>query len=498
MPLFAFDEQFTLFGSTPVENHFILEYMPGAKGEYVKVYLYGLLHCYHPLEELSVAQMAHELSLSEDDVLAAYRYWERKGLVRRVSDQPPAWRYIGVKQRAFLQGGDTVDPEYAEFAEAMYGVFGSERKLTTRELQTAYEWVADMKLPPEVVVLLATYCKENKGRHFSFKAAEKLAIRLAEENVRTVEEACAFFSRDEQIHDGSREVLRRLGKRRNPSEDEMDMYARWIREWGYDHTAVLAACAETTKGEPTFAYLNGILKGMMARQGHAMTSVEQVETARKADAARIAPLKELLRTMNIQGVTINDATLAIYDQMRVLYPDEVILIAGRECARGGRGLDDVMGMLESWQGKGLRTVQDVQKYIDEFNEQGALVKLLYDHWGKTDRPTAVDRKRVQKWRGEMGFSMEMILFCAEFAKDAKGPMAYLDKLLTGYAKDGVRTPEAAAKARAAHQAAQESKPAARAGKPVQEQQYHQREYEKTTGMSDWMTELQKEMNGDAQ
>ena len=68
MPLFGFDEQFTLFGSIPLENQFILEYLPGAKGDYVKVYLYGLMHCYHPTQDMSLTAMARELNLTESNV----------------------------------------------------------------------------------------------------------------------------------------------------------------------------------------------------------------------------------------------------------------------------------------------------------------------------------------------------------------------------------------------------------------------------------------------
>ena len=41
MGLFAFDQQYAMFDATPVQNQFILEYMPSAPGDYVKVYLYG-------------------------------------------------------------------------------------------------------------------------------------------------------------------------------------------------------------------------------------------------------------------------------------------------------------------------------------------------------------------------------------------------------------------------------------------------------------------------
>ena len=36
---FGFDGQYALFDMTPVDNQFILEYLPQAKGDYVRVYL---------------------------------------------------------------------------------------------------------------------------------------------------------------------------------------------------------------------------------------------------------------------------------------------------------------------------------------------------------------------------------------------------------------------------------------------------------------------------
>ena len=55
MGLFAFtDQQYAMFDATPVQNQLILlEYMPSAPGDYVKVYLYGLMRCCcHPSEEI--------------------------------------------------------------------------------------------------------------------------------------------------------------------------------------------------------------------------------------------------------------------------------------------------------------------------------------------------------------------------------------------------------------------------------------------------------------
>ena len=50
MGMFGFDEQYAMFDVTPLDNQFILEYLPAAKGDDLRVYLYGLMMCYHQVE----------------------------------------------------------------------------------------------------------------------------------------------------------------------------------------------------------------------------------------------------------------------------------------------------------------------------------------------------------------------------------------------------------------------------------------------------------------
>lgn len=88
MALFSFDNRFAMFDATPVENLFLQEYMPNADGDFVKVYLYGLMQCYHPVQSASIETIARELRMEVRQVENAFGYWERVGLVRRVSDNP--------------------------------------------------------------------------------------------------------------------------------------------------------------------------------------------------------------------------------------------------------------------------------------------------------------------------------------------------------------------------------------------------------------------------
>lgn len=488
--MFGFDDQYAMFGVTPLDNQFILEYMPTAKGDDVKVYLYGLMRCYFPQEGMSVSEISHELNMTEEAVLASFRHWERKGLVRRVSDQPPAYRYISATQSLLMGSAAPVDPAYEAFSEALYAAFGNDRRLHGKEISLCFEWVEELGLPTEVVLLLIQHMIAQRGKNFSIASAQKLAVTLAEEKATTAEDAEQILGREKQVWDGSRRLLRRMGKRRQPSEDEMNLYRKWLREWGYTPEAIEAACAETTKGEPNFAYLDGILRGMLQRQGRAASTDREVQDRREAEQKRMEPLKKLLAVMNIRGLSVNEGTLSVYEDMRRLYPDGIILLAGQETAQRGGDLSDVMALLTGWKERGLETEEEVRRHITRFNSQNALLRRLYDSWGLRGRVTAADRTMLTRWMEEWGFTESMVLFTGGLIRDAEKPMAVLNKKLEGYREAGITTEQQAADAEKAWQESHarpqggQGRPAR--GKVVIEQQYEQREYEPSEEIPDWM------------
>ena len=63
MSVFEQDLQALYFGSMPVEHIFLTEYMPAARGDYVKVYLLCLYHSRMPNDDTKVEDIAHELGL---------------------------------------------------------------------------------------------------------------------------------------------------------------------------------------------------------------------------------------------------------------------------------------------------------------------------------------------------------------------------------------------------------------------------------------------------
>lgn len=486
--MFSFEDQYTMFDVTPVDNLFILEHMPGAQGDHVKVYLYGLMQCYHPQQEASIEQMGQDLNMTEDEILAAYRYWERRGLVHRVSDRPPTFRYVNAKKLMFM---DTqVDPAYEAFAQAVHGMFDNKRKLYGKEVSRCYEWVEQMGLPQEVVLRLLQRMIELRGPKFSFDSAEKKAVELAEAGVKTAEDADVVLSREKKILEGSRDVLRQFSLFREPTQPEMNLYRKWMVEWGFEPGAILAACEETTNGkQPSFKYLDSVLRDKRDRLETKSITAKQMRKAQEQSTDEA--LRALLKALNLPGVTVNDSTRAEYAKMREMYADDVILLAGRECAKRGCAFEDVAKTLKAWQTKGLKTQKDIAAYMDQLGQYNEFVDQLYTVWGKISRSSAANCALVKKWLDEWHFTREMIVYCAAYAREKERPMPYLNGVLDNFRKQGVFTPEAA-------EALGAAQPAAKPGKTVREQQYTQRNYDDSEAIPEWMQQRWKEMNGDAQ
>ncbi|MBR1985948.1 MAG: hypothetical protein IKA24_03570, partial [Mogibacterium sp.] len=66
---------------TKIENLFISEYLPDAPGDYVKVFLFGLMYAQYEIKP-DRSELAKLLGLSVDEIAEAWIYWESRGLVK--------------------------------------------------------------------------------------------------------------------------------------------------------------------------------------------------------------------------------------------------------------------------------------------------------------------------------------------------------------------------------------------------------------------------------
>ena len=146
---------------TPVDNLFFTVYMPEADGMFVKVYLYGLMQCYHnSLAEDSISEI---LGISDTQVRCAFVYWQAKGLVRITSDDPLTVEYLLTEQPALTTGTSI---KYRAFVNALNALLAP-RTLELREMKAMYDCIEVYGLEEATVLELAAYCIEQKGKRVS-------------------------------------------------------------------------------------------------------------------------------------------------------------------------------------------------------------------------------------------------------------------------------------------------------------------------------------------
>lgn len=484
LPLFQSDKSGMLWEVTALPNAFICEYMPGAPEGYVKVYLYGLMYTQTTCmqDTMALADVAKALSMEESDVAQALRYWERCRLVSRVQDNPPEYRYLSVQQTLVSRQAAPQDDAYMEFAQALYAIFGNKRKLHGNETVLAYEWVEQLGLPREIVLMMVQHLVSTRGVQFGFKEAQKLALELCQQHVHSIEAAEQLFSRSEAAWKGVRKVLRRMGKYRDPSLDETDLYIKWTCEWGFAPKAIESACAEMTSGDPSFKYLDKILEGLRARSGSACLTAPQVERQLLDEKEETQRVREMLAACGVKSTVIDEGKRLVYRDMLQYGGHEVVLLAAQAVGqrRGGHSLDSVTELLAAWKDKGLATAQEVQAYLERVQKQNALLKALYQSAGREAAPKLSDRELLQKWQEQWRFGDPLLHAAAALAKNTDKPTLFMDKVLQAWHEKGITTLDqaqeenAGRKEAAARGGARTSQPK---GKQVIEQQYAQRDYD---------------------
>ncbi|GHU68731.1 hypothetical protein FACS1894184_11420 [Clostridia bacterium] len=364
--VFGFDPKSMLYDVTPVENLFIQEYMLRADGDFVKAYLYALMQCYHPAAGASIESTAHDLGIDEDRLRNALSYWERLGLMRRVSDNPP--RYVCCNLNHTLRMSNNNDDglyKYADFNQRLSALFGTDRLLRPEDYHTVVDWIESVKLPEPVVLKMVEYGISKFGKRFAFKRLEKTAAEWADLGVRTEADAIAQIEREKSIELGLGQVLRRLGRRGKPSDDDVNMYFTWVKDWGFTLEAVLAACTQTTKGSPTMAYLDGILRRQHGLGKHDAPEIQAQWSRERIDAETVRPIME---AMGVRGTAPTQEWIKAVEKWRDrgFTPGSQLMVAAHTSRYGGK-LDAFSGLLELLLKQGTTSEDAVEEYLTKIH-----------------------------------------------------------------------------------------------------------------------------------
>ena len=344
---------------TPVDNLFFSEYMPDADGDAVKVYLYGLMQCRFPsMGDVAVSDALH---LPEGAVRTAFVYWQSKGLVRILKDEPLEVEYLTVEQPAVTTA---VPLKYQSFIRALNELIAP-RRFNMNELGHIYDCIETFHLEEKTVLELVSHCMEEKGRNVRIQYIVTVAKSWADAGIVTYDQARSYIANATVRKHGATAVLRRWNKRRPPTLDEMALYDQWVREWGFDDEAILAVCPRLTNtSSPSFEAL-----GDRLRELYEQNKVKAADI--RADSETISDEREFARMVFARMGKVSTPSKDDVRQLSVFLdgpeglPREVVLLAAEECADAERPFGKLKAILKDWTERKVRTVEEAQKALAE-------------------------------------------------------------------------------------------------------------------------------------
>lgn len=322
-------------GYTSVSNIFISEYVPGANGEFVKVYLY-LLHLMSlRSNNISISLLADTFNQTEADIMRALRYWDsldvislsfngpgnglsnivlrdikHTGQAANAMADPIAAESASVNSTSSYQTETvraakpdikqteviyTAEPSKVSYSkEQLNGFLANDnfsmllfvieqymgRPLSTKETNSIVYFYDGLKLSTDLIEYLFEYCVEHNKKSINY--IEKVALSLASKNIHTIAEAKEETSNHT---DYVYQIMKAFGlSNREPAQHEKAMIAKWADTYCFDTDMIIEACNRTIKAihQPSFEYADTILANWKN------SNVSSLEDVKKADAAYAA------------------------------------------------------------------------------------------------------------------------------------------------------------------------------------------------------------------
>ncbi len=135
--------------------------------------------------------------------------------------------------------------------------------LTARDSQMIQEAVQKYSWSYELVQALFIEHYRNHRKEKDFRFFCQMAYGAQVHDKASMQ---TFLANQDKYAYKTMEVLRRLGKRNNPSEPQKELYLKWSGQWKFTHEMILLAVEETIGADnPSFKYLDGILKDWLER-----------------------------------------------------------------------------------------------------------------------------------------------------------------------------------------------------------------------------------------
>lgn len=274
------------FGNTSIENIFINDFMPVAKGDFVKVYLLGFKYAMDGEINFSNETISKNMGISLEEVNEAWNYWKNQGIVNINSDNQnnPEIEFINLKQfyveniYRYLPKESKLHNERQETktdfdmlieankSQPIKDMFREieltlGRLITPNEKRNILDWIANYSATPEIITETFKYSVEKKNIK-SMKYVETLLAAWFDNNIHDKEALTKYLDDKRKNFNYYSTVKKHLGfDGRQLTLSEKKIIDVWVDQWGFSMEMIIHALSFSSKtSNPNLNYFNTILE----------------------------------------------------------------------------------------------------------------------------------------------------------------------------------------------------------------------------------------------
>ncbi len=295
-------------GSTTFENIFLNDYMPPARGLYVKVYLLGYKYASNSEKEFSNISISKNLNISEEEVDNAWSYWEDQGITNKKYQDNGDYNieFVNLKQLYVEKVYSTSSSKTISFNDLIYSnksnstkkmfeelrkIFG--RELTFNEKRKVLSWKQKFSFDDIIIIQGFIYSVKKKNAK-NINYIESVLNSWYDSNIETMDDLGDYFEKQSEIYGYYKKIKKSLGfTGRQLTKSEMDTIDKWFFEWNFSIEMVLKALENSSKiPNPNINYFNSIMKDWHSK------GYKQVDDIKKSSSAKYKKDKKKNKSTN--------------------------------------------------------------------------------------------------------------------------------------------------------------------------------------------------------
>lgn len=429
--MFKLSSEASLDGAITVENKFIVEYMPYADGDYVKVYLYGLSLAARKNDgDDSVERLARRLDLDVATVDAAIDYWTDRGLMSRLGGD--VCYFSPRTARPKIKKYD-VD-KYREFNRQAQ-LFLSARQITPNEYNDYYALMEKFDIEPQAMVLIVKYCVDLKGDNVASSYILAVARNLAQDGYRTADDVGDKLDEFGVYYNDLCSILGVMGGKR-PDHEAVQLYKKWRIVFKYDFDTIYHVAQTIKKGGA--ALLDSKLTSY-SEQG--LTTIELIDKFENDRKALLKLAKSVNKALGLYYDNV-DPEIAAYIKpwLNLGFDADAIVAAAEYCMKNDmKRLSDLDAVIREFFTTGIVSKSQIEERVNRENRFDEKILKLFKLFGIKGAVRDMHRAYYIGWKDGMSMPDDVIDYCASLAVGKANPFAYMNSIMLGWHNSDIHT-----------------------------------------------------------